>query len=185
MLEKGTKMYNEIVLSPPLKYYEWKRKKMRNTIMNVRKALPILIFSLLPNLSFAGGIHSSHEEAKELVPKNTADINRTISVKMSDNMRFSPSQIEVKKGETVQFSLKNVGQLQHEFVIGEAQELKEHAQMMREMPNMQHQEANMLSLKGGQSGTLVWKFKQTGSITFACLKPGHWEAGMEGKFEVK
>ncbi len=69
-------------------------------------------------------------------------------------------------------------------VIGSMTELKEHAEMMRNMPGMQHAEANMITLKPGQRGGLVWKFDQPGSVDFACLVPGHLEAGMVGKVTV-
>lgn len=34
---------------------------------------------------------------------------RTVTVEMSDNMRYTPSEIQVKKGETIRFVVKNVG----------------------------------------------------------------------------
>jgi len=154
----------------------------------MNKILPVLLLSLLPSLSFAGGDHGSHDDGKESsvgLPGHSTDVSRTVEVEMGDNMRFSPSQINVKAGETIRFSVENAGQLQHELVIGNTEELHEHAQMMRKMPDMQHQEDNMVSLKGGQKDDLIWKFDQAGSVDFACLRPGHWEAGMKGEVEVE
>jgi uncharacterized cupredoxin-like copper-binding protein len=31
----------------------------------------------------------------------------------------------------------------------------------------------------------VWQFTQPGDFQFACLQPGHFEAGMVGKVAVK
>ena len=70
-------------------------------------------------------------------------------------------------------------------VIGTVSELKEHAEMMRKMPGMTHEESNMISLDPGESGELVWQFANTGSFDFACLVPGHLEAGMTGKIKVE
>ncbi|MCP5230316.1 plastocyanin/azurin family copper-binding protein, partial [Accumulibacter sp.] len=33
-------------------------------------------------------------------------------------------------------------------------------------------------------GGLLWKFEQPGSVDFACLVPGHMEAGMVAKVTV-
>jgi uncharacterized cupredoxin-like copper-binding protein len=33
-------------------------------------------------------------------------------------------------------------------------------------------------------GTLIWKFAQAGTVEFACLIPGHYEAGMKGSIRV-
>ena len=154
----------------------------------MKKILPVLLLSLLPSLSFAGGEHGGNDDEKAAsvgFPGHSAGVSRTVEVEMGDNMRFSPSQIDVKAGDTIRFLVKNAGQLQHELVIGNTEELKEHAQMMRKIPDMQHQESNMVSLNGGQSDHLIWKFDQAGSVDFACLIPGHWEAGMKGKVEVQ
>lgn len=100
-------------------------------------------------------------------------------------MRFSPSQISVKEGETIRFFVKNVGKTQHEMVIGTADELKEHAEMMRKMPSMQHAEPNMVTLAPGKRGGVVWQFSKAGQVDFACLIPGHMEAGMKGMISVE
>lgn len=114
-----------------------------------------------------------------------AKVSRTIEVKMDDSMRFTPAKISVKAGETIRFFVKNTGKTHHEMVIGTAAELKEHAEMMRKMPDMQHNDANMLRLAAGQRGGLVWTFSQAGTVDFACLVPGHFEAGMKGQVAVE
>ncbi len=43
-----------------------------------------------------------------------------------------------------------------------------------------HVEPNMLTLEPSQRGSLVWQFDQAGTVDFACLIPGHFEAGMVG-----
>lgn len=150
----------------------------------MKKTLTLLLLSLLPSLSFAGGEHSGEKQVTTGISGNAMDVSRTIDVEMSDSMRFSPSLIKVKAGETIRFSVKNSGKLHHELVLGDIEELKAHADMMQKMPNMQHQNLNLVSLEGGTTGFLIWKFDHTGNVNFACLIPGHSEAGMKGLIEV-
>ena len=79
----------------------------------------------------------------------------------------------------------NSGKLKHEMVLGSVKELKEHAEMMRKMPEMEHADENMVSVEPGKSGELIWQFTKAGKFDFACLQPGHFEAGMKGKVAVK
>lgn len=44
---------------------------------------------------------------------------------------------------------------------------------------------NMVSVAPGESGELVWRFDRPGTVAFACLVPGHFEAGMRGEIEVE
>ena len=57
--------------------------------------------------------------------------------------------------------------------------------MMRKMPGMEHAEPNQVTLDPGQSGDLVWQFTKADAVDFACLVPGHFEAGMKGEVLVK
>ncbi len=114
-------------------------------------------------------------------PKN---IGRTINITMNDSMRFSPSEIAVKRNETVRFVLNNDGQLKHEMVLGTIKELKAHAALMLKFPSMEHAEPNQVSVEPGKTGTLVWQFTKGGTVDFACLQAGHYEAGMRGKIAV-
>ncbi len=109
---------------------------------------------------------------------------RTIDVDMSDKMRFSPSQLTVRQGETVRFRVKNSGKVMHEMVIGTMQELKTHAELMRKHPGMEHDEPYMAHVHPGKIETMVWQFTQPGEFFYGCLVPGHFEAGMMGKITV-
>ena len=112
-------------------------------------------------------------------------VTRTIRLDMSDRMRFSPAEITVKRGETVRLVASNTGRTLHEMVLGTPDELKKHAELMKRFPDMEHEEAHMAHVKPGQSGEIVWQFTQPGEFQFACLIPGHFEAGMIGKVVVK
>lgn len=118
-------------------------------------------------------------------PGDPAKISRTVAVEMNDAMRFKPARIQVKRGETIRFVLTNTGKLEHEMVLGSLKELKEHAAQMRRFPEMEHADPNMASVKPGTTGELVWYFTQGGDFDFACLEPGHFEAGMIGKISVR
>jgi len=109
---------------------------------------------------------------------------RTITVAMTDKMRFTPDRIEVRQGDTLKFLLKNNGRLMHEFVIGTRQELEEHAALMVKFPNMDHDEPYMAHVAPGKTGQIVWTFNQAGEFEFACLIAGHFQAGMIGKITV-
>ena len=117
-------------------------------------------------------------------PGDPAKASRTIEVTLDDAMRFTPDKISVKAGETVRFFVRNAGRIPHETAIGTLDELKEHAEMMRKMPGVQYAGPNMITLKAGQRGGIVWQFDKPGTVDFACLVPGHMEAGMTGRFVV-
>jgi uncharacterized cupredoxin-like copper-binding protein len=109
---------------------------------------------------------------------------RTIEIKMTDAMRFTPDRIEVKQGETVRLVHKNDGKIMHEFVLGTKKELDEHAALMAKFPNMEHDEPYMAHVGPGKTGQIVWTFNRPGEYDFACLIPGHYQAGMVGKVKV-
>ena len=111
-------------------------------------------------------------------------ITRTIEVGMSDQMRFSPDQLEVKQGETIRFVIRNEGKMLHEFVLGTRTELDAHAAMMVKFPGMQHDEPYMAHIGPGQGGEMIWTFNQAGDFEFACLIAGHYQAGMVGRIRV-
>ena len=111
-------------------------------------------------------------------------VSRTIHVRMSDRMRFEPSVIHVKQGETIRFVHRNVGKVMHEMVIGTAAELEAHAALMRKFPGMEHDEPHMAHVAAGKRGEIVWQFNRPGHFEFGCLIPGHFEAGMRGTINV-
>lgn len=112
-------------------------------------------------------------------------VERTVSIRMTDAMRFEPDTLEVRQGETLRLILRNDGRLIHEMVIGTHAALAEHAEVMRKFPGMEHDEAYMAHVSQGRQGEIVWHFNQAGEFEFACLIPGHYEAGMRGRIVVK
>ncbi len=112
------------------------------------------------------------------------EASRTIEIRMTDDMRFSPSNIDVREGETLRLRAVNQGKVMHEIVIGTREELQDHAEMMKKHPNMEHDEPYMAHVSPGQRGDIVWTFNRPGDFEFACLIPGHFEAGMRGTVRV-
>lgn len=113
-----------------------------------------------------------------------ADARRTITVDMTDTMRFTPGKITVQEGETVRFVVRNRGRMLHEMVIGTPEELAKHAAMMAKFPDMEHDEPYMVHVDPGKRGEIVWTFNRVGQFEFACLIAGHYEAGMRGTLTV-
>lgn len=113
------------------------------------------------------------------------EANRTIQIRMTDNMRFTPSHLDVREGETLRLRAVNSGQLLHEIVIGTPDELQAHAEMMKKHPGMEHDEPYMAHVPAGKRSDITWTFNRAGDFEFACLLPGHFDAGMRGTIRVK
>ncbi len=111
-------------------------------------------------------------------------VTRTIRIGAHDTMRYSPSRITVRQGETIRFVVANHGKVFHEIVLGTVEELKEHAEWMKKHPTMEHDAPYMVHLPPGKKGEMIWQFTEPGELYFACLIPGHFEAGMKGSIRV-
>ena len=115
---------------------------------------------------------------------DTQAVARTITLRMTDDMRFTPRHIEVREGETVRLRAENKGKVLHEIVIGTKPELDAHAEMMAKHPGMEHDEPYMAHVGAGKKGDIVWQFNRAGQFDFACLIAGHYQAGMTGTITV-
>lgn len=128
--------------------------------------------------------YSKAEETAFGRAADPAKAKRTIKVDMSDQMRFTPAEIRVKKGEVVRFVVANKGAVLHEMVLGTMEDLKKHAELMKKFPGMEHDEPNQAHVNPGKTGEIGWRFTKAGTFWFGCLIPGHFEAGMIGKLIV-
>jgi uncharacterized cupredoxin-like copper-binding protein len=156
-----------------------------------------VIAVLIAGIALAGTAWSHGDKAKEKPRSISSEehafgrqgdpkkITRTVNVDMADTMRYSPSEIAIKRGETIRFEVKNSGKTMHEIVFGTMKELKEHAELMRKHPGMEHDEPYMAHVAPGKSERIVWQFTKAGEFYYGCLIPGHFEAGMIGKVIVK
>ena len=156
-----------------------------------------IFFLFLANFSFAGSMKSIGEKG------NPDDVTREINVKMYDNY-YEPSQIVIKKNETVKFIVKNYGNLVHEYNIATKEMHLKHQDEMAKMVEheillsdridkkkmkevskkhheMSHNHSNSLLLEPNQTGVILWQFSTTTTLEAACNVPGHYESGMVAK----
>jgi uncharacterized cupredoxin-like copper-binding protein len=161
---------------------------MASTRNATRKITVLMVFAFA-GLAYASGSHSDgHDHGTDETaigkPGAVGKVNRTITVEMSDDMRYTPSAIEVKKDETVRFIVQNKGRVQHELSLGTEKDLLEHLEAMKKYPDMEHDEPGKVTPAPGKQGEMVWQFTKPGVVNFACLVPGHYEAGMQGSIKV-
>lgn len=140
--------------------------------------------------AFAHSGHADHAaksfEAGE--PGDPKKPFRTVEILMKDEsgrMSYTPDRIEVKKGDQIKFIIKNVGVVDHEFLIDSLKNNAQHKLEMEKNPDMQHEEPNGVRLKPGETKEILWRFSKTGTFEFACLLPGHYESGMKGVVAIK
>lgn len=135
--------------------------------------------------------HGHEQEAQEHgftfgQPADAADAVRTVNIEAKD-IEFVPKSVEVARGAVVRFVINNTGKLDHEFVLGDQHEQKEHAEEMMKMGSSgMHMHDNAVTVPAGETRDLVWRFPDRPvTLQYACHVPGHYEAGMSGDIEVK
>jgi uncharacterized cupredoxin-like copper-binding protein len=113
-------------------------------------------------------------------PATPEEATRTIPVVLNDQMKiiFKEPLTEIKSGSIIKFTVANEGDIRHEFSIGNQEEQKEHAEMMRKMPSMVHTDGNTIMVDSGKTKILTWHFEGEDTVVFSCNIPGHYEAGM-------
>ena len=143
------------------------------------------VFRPHPGLAHDGHDHNAFSAGEPGDPTKPA---RIIKVKMREDGKkrvFEPARIEVRRGEQIRFALQNDGSEAHEFVLATAAENRKHAETMKNLPDMEHDDPNAKRLAASMNGELVWKFTKRGEFQFACLLPGPYDAGMVGTIIVK
>lgn len=147
-----------------------------------------LAAALAPAVALADPGHDGKARAYG-EPGDPSKPARTVEVVMKETgdgrMLFEPGSVTAKRGEQVRFVLKNAGELDHEVMLATRAENDRHAIAMRKNPDMEHDDPNGRRVSPGKSGEIVWKFTKAGEFNFACLIPGHREAGMDGSVAVK
>ena len=138
---------------------------------------------------------------------NVNDISRVIKVIMYDNY-YEPSSFQINAGETIKFEVENAGELVHEFNIANKMMHMKHQPEMEKMveneilfadsidkdkmkkmakmdKSMGHSHSNSILLEPKQKGDIIWKFDNAVNIEVACNVPGHYQAGMIAKVNIK
>jgi len=140
--------------------------------------------------AFAAGTHDGgHGEMMEIgmpAKKSGGMTKVKISLIETDDgeMLFEPRQLDFKTGEKVIFTITNDGEAEHEFVMDTFENNAKHKELMARFPEMEHDDPNAVRLQPGEKGTIVWTFTNSGTFEFACLIPGHYEAGMHAALTV-
>jgi uncharacterized cupredoxin-like copper-binding protein len=142
--------------------------------------------------AWAGSGSAEHEHDTEVFsagePGDPTKPSRVVQVTMEESdgkMLFVPNHVEVRKGEQIKFVIHNNGELDHEFVLATAQENQKHAEVMKMNPEMEHHDPNAIRVSPKKTDEINWNFTKPGQFEFACLIPGHRDAGMFGTVEVK
>lgn len=155
--------------------------------MKFKLALAVLAVGIFSTMAGASGTHSGGHGAAGTIgqPGKAERVSRTVTITMLDSMRYRPARVTVTKGETIRFIVKNAGRMKHELVLGTEKELQEHYEVMKKNPEMEHEDDNMVTVQPGGTGEIIWHFTKAGTVGFACLLPGHFDAGMKGAVRVK
>ena len=85
-----------------------------------------IILILIPTLCSASSMKMIGEKG------NAKDVSKVIAVKMYDNY-YEPNKIKVKKGQTIKFIVKNMGELVHEYNIATKEMHVKHQPEMAKM----------------------------------------------------
>ena len=162
-----------------------------------------IIFTLL----FLNSLAFADKNMKIGSKGNVADVTRVIKVIMYDNY-YEPSSFQIKEGETIKFEVENAGMLVHEFnIANKMMHMKHQPEMIKMAENgillafsidkekmkkmakmdksMGHSHSNSVLLEPKQKGDIIWKFENAVNIEVACNVPGHYQAGMIAKVNIK
>lgn len=147
------------------------------------------MLSALPTTAMAAGTHDGgHDEYPIGMKGEKSKAKRTMNIIMRETaegkMLIEPKVLMFRKGETVVLNFTNKGEADHEFVMDTEEGVQAHKLVMEKNPDMEHADDNSLRLKPGEKGQIIWTFSKDGKYSFACLIPGHYEAGMHGKISV-
>ena len=99
---------------------------------------------------------------------------RVVRILAGPGYTFSPSTINVAKGETVTFEVTSMGGLTHEFMVGPADAVAADQAGTPEVADI-----GMMQTK-----SVTYPFDGSGPYAFACHATGHYEAGMRGTITV-
>lgn len=117
-------------------------------------------------------------------PKKPFRVIEMFAKETDKGMAYEPAKIVVQQGEQIKFVIKNTGELAHEFMLETFEANAKHAIAMQKNPEMEHDDPNGKRVETKKQSELIWKFSKLGTYEYACLIPGHYEAGMKGVVEV-
>ena len=165
------------------------------------------IITILFTILFLNSLAYADKNMKIGSKGDETDVTRVIKVVMYDNY-YEPSSFQIKEGETVKFEVENAGMLVHEFnIANKMMHMKHQPEMIKMAENgillafsidkekmkkmakidksMGHSHSNSVLLEPKQKGDIIWKFDNAVNIEVACNVPGHYQAGMIAKVNIK
>ena len=161
--------------------------------MKTKIGLTVAVIAALAAAAGPAIAHGDHEHGREIFaagepgdPARPAKaVEVTLEEKPDGTMVISPARLDVALGEQVRFDVKNAGKATHEFMLDSVAHNARHKLAMQKNPEMEHDDPNGKTLDPGASTQILWRFSKPGSFEFACLIPGHYEAGMHGVVTVR
>ena len=165
------------------------------------------IITILLTILFLNSVAYADKNMKIGSKGDETDVTRVIKVVMYDNY-YEPSSFQIKEGETIKFEVENAGMLVHEFnIANKMMHMKHQPEMIKMAENgillafsidkekmkkmakmdksMGHSHSNSVLLEPKQKGDIIWKFDNAVNIEVACNVPGHYQAGMIAKVNIK
>jgi uncharacterized cupredoxin-like copper-binding protein len=105
-----------------------------------------------------------------------------IDVRLTDEMRIEPAEMNVPAGVPVTFVVTNVGQIEHEFYLGDEAAQQDHEEEMLSGAPM-HGHSNAVTVAPGATEELTFTFARADWLA-GCHLPGHYPAGMKATITV-
>ena len=146
---------------------------------------PIVAGLSVSNVARAHDGHVHFSAGQPGDPKKPARTIKILMIEEGKKMLFEPALVEVRKDEQIRFVLSNNGVEDHEFMLATVAENRKHGEVMKKFPDMEHDDPNGKRLSPFNSAEILWRFTKRGEFEYACLIPGHLQAGMVGKVIVK
>jgi uncharacterized cupredoxin-like copper-binding protein len=144
-------------------------------------ALLALAATVTVSFTDEAGAHTTFAAGKPGNPKRKT--SRTIEIVANEGdgkMFYTPDRIEVRRGEQIRFIIRNEGALAHELLLDSIEGNAKHKKEMEKNPEMEHDDPNGKRLEPKKTAEILWLFDKVGTFEYACLIPGHYDAGMKG-----
>lgn len=113
--------------------------------------------------------------------------DQSVAITATDELLFEPDALEMSPGQQVELTFRNAGSVQHSFALLKADSELEHVLSETDEEHL-HEELyfDIHEQDGGESVTETFTApSEPGEYMFACLVPGHAEAGMVGTLTVR
>ena len=105
---------------------------------------------------------------------------RKVGYFLSDNVYSPKTTLKVRKGETITFTFVNKGKVVHEALVATPAAQAAHEKEMGTMGAMaMTDEADLVSLKPGQTKSISFKFDKAGRYEIGCHQSTHYQLGMK------